>query len=283
MKSVVEILDLSARFLASQKIERPRRSAEDLLAHVLQCKRLDLYLQYDRPLLEKELLSMRELVKRCASQEPIDYLIGEVDFFGCALAIDRRVLIPRQETEALVERIVKKLSFLPSLEGKVLWDLCTGSGCIGIALKKRYPSLKVSLSDQSRPALEVALQNSRRNGVEVELCEGDLLEPFKGRKADFIVCNPPYVTAAEYIDLPVAVKDFEPKMALVGGERGTEIYERLEKEVKHFLHPGASLFFEIGSTQGNELKKIFSSPFWSSQEIHLDGSGRDRFFFLEMQ
>jgi release factor glutamine methyltransferase len=254
--------------------------AEDLLAHVLKCKRIDLYLQYDRPLVENELALMREFVKRAGVQEPIDYLIGEVDFFGCKISVDKRVLIPRPETEILVDLIVKKIEFP---EGKVLWDICTGSGCIGISLKKRLPELEVSLSDLSSEALFLASQNRQKNQVEVEICQGDLLEPFVGRKADFIVCNPPYIQLSEYFLLDASVKDFEPRGALVGGERGTEFYERLERELPPLLNHGASVFFEIGSGQGATLKKIFSSSIWTSQQVHLDWSGKERFFFLEMQ
>ena len=280
MKSVSEILQLSAHFLGSKKIDRSRRMAEDLLAHVLKCKRIDLYLQYDRPLVENELVLMRELIRRASAQEPIDYLIGEVDFFGCKIRVDKRVLIPRPETEILVDLIVKKIG---AQGGKFLWDLCTGSGCIGITLKKKLPQLQVSVSDLSVEALQLVLQNSRINEVEVEIYQGDLLAPFEGRKADFVVCNPPYVQMSEYCFLDQGVRDFEPKGALVGGERGTEFYERLERELPFFLNHGASVFFEIGSKQGASLNKIFSSPIWSAQQVHLDWSGKERFFFLEMQ
>lgn len=280
MKSVSEVLQLSANFLESKKIDRSRRMAEDLLAHVLKCKRIDLYLQYDRPLVENELALMREFVKRAAANEPIDYLIGEVDFFNCKISVDKRVLIPRPETEILVDLIVKKID---SSRGTVLWDICTGSGCIGISLKKKLPQLQVSLSDLSPEALRLASQNSQKNQVELEICQGDLLEPFRGRKADFIVCNPPYVQLSEYFLLDASVRDFEPRGALVGGERGTEFYERLERELPQFLNRGASVFFEIGSGQGASLKKIFSSPVWTSRELHFDWSGKERFFFLEMQ
>lgn len=281
MKSVAEVLNLSAHFLESKKIDRSRRLAEDLLAHILKCKRIDLYLQYERPLVNDELALMREWVKRCAFQEPIEYLIGEVEFLGCRISVDKRVLIPRPETEILVDLAIKKINSLPDLKEKILWDLCTGSGCMGIALKKRFPALRVCLSDSSQEALELALENSRKNEVEVEIFQGDFLEPFRGRKADFILCNPPYVSAAEYTSLDSSVKDFEPKVALVGGERGTEFYERLAKEVPPLLNNKALVFLEIGAGQKEAIQKIFSSPVWSSCEPLKDWSGKDRFFFLE--
>jgi release factor glutamine methyltransferase len=117
--------------------------------------------------------------------------------------------------------------------------------------------------------------------VELECLEGDLLAPFKGRKADFIVCNPPYVSQEEYVALDPSVREFEPKMALVGGVLGVEFYQRLAQELPSFLNQGASLFFEIGSTQANRLKTIFSAPIWQESQVHKDWSGRDRFFFLK--
>ena len=283
MRSVLEVLNLSAKFLEGKGIDRPRRAAEDLLASVLKCKRIDLYLHYDRPLVEEELSSMRELTKKCSDQTPVDYLIGEVEFFGCKIKTDRRALIPRIETEILVDLMVKKMGGLPSLKDKVFWDICTGSGCIGIALKKRFPELKVSLSDLSCEALQLAMENLRRNGVEIEVCEGDLLKPFEGRKADFIACNPPYITNLEYEGLALSVKEFEPKTALLAGEAGTEFYERMANDLPNFLNPGGLVFFEMGSMQKEALQKIFPFPFWRSAQAHLDWFGKDRFFFLEMQ
>jgi release factor glutamine methyltransferase len=279
MKSIAEILDLSSQFLENKQIPRSRRLAEDLLAHVLHCKRVDLYLQYDRPLVEKEIVLMRELVKRCSLQEPLDYVLGEMDFYGCKIRIDKRALIPRPETEILVDLISKKIG---SNSG-VLWDLCTGSGCIGIALKKKLPHLQVSLSDISDQALQLAKENSLLNEVKVDFCLGDLLTPFQEKKADWVVCNPPYISKNEYALLDVSVKEFEPSLALIGGERGVEFYERLEKELVSFLNHGASVFFEIGATQGDCIKEIFSSSIWRSQKVLQDWSGKDRFFFLEMQ
>lgn len=121
MKTIGEVLKLSAAYLEERKVERSRRMVEDLMAHVLQVKRIDLYMQFDRPMIESELVLLRELLKRGAKQEPFEYITGEVEFFGCRIRVDRRVLIPRPETEILVEKIAKEIR-----EG-VLWDLCTGS------------------------------------------------------------------------------------------------------------------------------------------------------------
>lgn len=268
MRTIGEIIKLSGEFL---KIERGKRIAEELIAHALGMRRMDLYLQYDRPVVESELTTIREMLKRCAKNEPPEYVMGQVEFYGCQIRVDPRVLIPRQETEILVEKIANVAK-----EG-VLWDLCTGSGCIGIALKKANPALQVTLSDVSPEALALASQNARLNHVEVSVLQGDLLEPFQGKRADFIVCNPPYLSEEEYRELDPSVRDFEPKLALVAGVDGAEFYERLEKLLGAYLNPGGQFFFEIGSTQGAVLKALFPKS-----QIEKDWAGHPRFLVAQI-
>ena len=282
MKTLGEILQLATAFLQEKKIDHPRRQAEELLAHALLLKKIDLYLQYDRPIEEKELALFREFIRRKSKQEPLEYILGSTDFYRCTIQVDRSVLIPRPETEILVDLLSKKWKAM-DLSGKVLWDLCCGSGCIGIALKKAFPSLTVVLSDLSPEALALAMRNARLNDVEVECRQGDLLSPFSGEMADYVTCNPPYVSQSEYVSLSPSVLDFEPKMALVGGRTGCEFYEKLAIGLPSYLKPGGQVFFEIGSTQGNALKDIFSRGPWASFELNKDWSGLDRFFFLEKQ
>lgn len=276
MKTIAEIIELSAQFLAVRKADRPKRSAEELLAHILKCKRMDLYLGFDRPVVESELVTLRALLKRYGAGEPLAYTLGEVDFLGCKIKVDKRVLIPRPETEILASMIVKEAK-----AGQVLWDVCTGSGCIGIALKKAVADLQVALSDLSSDALAVATENAK--DLPVEIYQGDLLAPFIGKKADIIVCNPPYISEKEYLKLDPSVRDFEPKLALVGGERGTEIYKRLAKVLPDFLNAGGKVFFEIGFDQKEAIKEIFSDTIWARREVLNDWAGLPRFFFLEKQ
>lgn len=273
MKTVGEVLKLSTTFLQEKGVDKGRRISEELLAASLGCQRLDLYLQFDKPIEESELVNLREKLKRCAKSEPIQYVLGEVEFYGAAIQVDRRVLIPRPETEILVDLIAKQAS------SGVLWDICTGSGCIGIALKKARPELCVTLSDLSPEALELARENAKRNGVQVSFLQGDLLNPFQGQKADIVVCNPPYIAANEYFHLQPSVLGFEPKMALVGGETGLVFYERLAEALPPLLNPGAKVFLELGTGQGVAVKKIFGDR----GKIEKDWAGHDRFFFLEMQ
>jgi release factor glutamine methyltransferase len=158
-----------------------------------------------------------------------------------------------------------------------LLDLCSGSGCIGIALKKRFPQLKVILSDLSEKALLVAKKNAKRNGVDVEFLQGDFLKPFEGREAHFVVCNPPYLSSEEHLTLSREVKEFEPYSALVSGETGLEFYEALAAHLPVHLHPGARVWLELGFKQGASLNTLFASSSWASVVLEQDWAGHDRF------
>jgi release factor glutamine methyltransferase len=249
---------------------------------VIKLKRLDLYMQFDRPVLEMELEILRSFLKRAARGEPVEYIIGEVSFYHCNIHVSPDVLIPRPETEILVDQACRKIG-VSSFQKKTAWDLCTGSGCIGIAVKKACPELDVCLSDISEKALAVAAVNAGRNSVQVELLHGDLLTPFAGRKADVIFCNPPYVTSKEWMSLDRSVKDFEPQSALVGGEDGLSFYRRLRDELPPFLNPQAKIFFEMGAGQGPAILEMFVGMPWKGARVEKDWAGHDRFFFLEFE
>jgi release factor glutamine methyltransferase len=282
MKTIQEIIQLTTSYLQEKGIPKPRRDAEEMVAFALGKKRIDLYVEFDRPVQEEELQKIREFMKRRSKHEPLEYIFGKVEFFGCMLHITPDVLIPRQETEILLyfaSKILEKMD----LQGKKAWDVCCGAGCIGLSIKKKFPMLEVSLSDLSAPALEIARKNAIENQVDVEFLQGDLLSPFLGKKVDIFFCNPPYVSLSEYAVLDPGVKDYEPKHAIVGGDSGLAFYERLAKELPLHLQPGAKIFFEIGKDQGKSVIEIFSSPFWKTKVVEKDWSGHDRFFFLEIE
>ncbi len=279
MHTVQDILKLSTDFLEEKGIANARRQSEDLLADVLQTERLQLYMEFERPLAEEELKLCRERLRRRSEGEPLAYIAGEVEFLDCQIALSRNVLIPRQETEILVDRIAKQLE-KEGLEEKVLWDLCTGSGCVAIALKKRFPSLRVIASDLSEEALLVAKENAKKNKVEVEFFHGDLFAAAPEEKIDYLVCNPPYVTMEEYEKLDPQVRDWEPKMALVGGSTGLEFYDRLSKELPGVLKSKGLAWFEMGTGQGDKIKNMFNGSPWGKGEVEQDWAGHDRFFFL---
>ena len=345
MKILGDVLKLATQYLKERNISSPRRDAEVLLSHVLKMPRLDLYLQFDRPLHEEELSTFRSFLKRKAGGEPAEYICGEVSFFGCQIGISPDVLIPRPETEILLEKICqlvragcqtpvprkiddfealcedsKGCSFpadetIPErvgeeagaqsaskgrfcrvpefgnllvkeipLSGSRAWDICCGSGCMGIALKKRFPELAVTLADISEKALSIARENSRRNGVEVDLLCGDLLAPLQGRpKAHLVLCNPPYISRKEFNELDRSVKDFEPERALIGGEDGLLFYERLSRDLPECLMPQAQVFLEIGAGQGKAVSDLFNAAHWKAKRVEKDWAGHDRFFFLEFE
>lgn len=275
MKTVSDILKISTEFLAQKGIASPRRQVEELLSHVLGVPRIELYVQFDRPLLEIELDKLRGFLKLRAQRMPWQYIVGEVQFLGCKFEVSPDVLIPRQETEILVDKVVKELPERPV----VIWDICCGSGCIGISIKKKRPDCTVILSDLSPKAVEMAWKNALKNEVDVEIRMGDLLQPFQGQKADIVICNPPYISEVDYAALEPEVKQWEPRIALVGGTRGSEPYERLAQELPSYLNAGAVVYFEIG----HQLNNLFDGSCWSRVEVLKDWSNRDRFMRLEFQ
>lgn len=278
MKTIGELIALSADFLKSKSIGDSRRAAEELIADSLALGRLDLYLSHDRPLEDVEVEKIRQRLSRRAKGEPWQYITGQIDFYGCKIKVDSRALIPRQETEILVDAIVKELQ-ATSLENRTLLDLCTGSGCIGLALKKRFPMLRVILSDISSQALQLAAENALANELSVELQQGDFLEGLDA--FDYIVCNPPYVSEKSYSDLDPSVKNYEPRSALEAKDDGFEFYNRFEKEGMRHLRKKA--WFEIGCDQGEQLLRQFCKAPWKNAKVEKDWSSQDRFFSLEIE
>jgi release factor glutamine methyltransferase len=282
MKLLGEVLNLSIQYLKEKSVTSPRLVAETLLSHVLDAKRMDLYLRFECPLEEKELSIFRALLKKASLGEPVEYILSTSSFYGLNLDLSPQVLIPRPETEILVDQMAKLLE-LEGVEEKVLLDLCSGSGCIGLSLKKKFPALSVTLSDISLEALALSKKSAEKNSLDVTFLQGDLLAPFSSKKADYVVCNPPYISKLEYEGLDFSVKGYEPKLALVGGETGLEFYQRLALDLPSHLKPGAKVFLEIGMAQGEALNEIFSSSCWVKKELRQDWSGKDRFFFLEIE
>lgn len=280
MKSLLDVLKLSTEHLENNGIANARREAQDILSGVLGIPRLQLYLDFDRPLNDTELTACREQLRRRATGEPLAYIQGEVEFYNCIIKVTPDVLIPRPETEILVDRIAQELAEEP-LEGRTLWDLCCGSGCIGIALKMKFPQLNVVLSDLSKEALATAKANAEANDVEIGFLQGDLLAPFTGQKAHYVVCNPPYISEEEFETLDPQVRNFEPKQALLAPDQGLAFYKQLAVELPAHLHPGGKVWFEIGYQQGNALKEIFNTQEWQNVEITPDWAGHDRFFQAE--
>jgi release factor glutamine methyltransferase len=277
MKTIREVLPLSIEYLKQKGINSARREAQLLLSSIIGISPLELYTQFDKPLIDKEITQFREAIKRRGLGEPWQYIIGSVEFFGCSFQINRSVLIPRQETEILVDKIFKNLPSKPL----VIWDICTGSGCIGISLKKKRADCTIVLSDIEEAALGIAKKNAKTNQVDVDFVLGDLLKPFGGRKADVIICNPPYVSMKEYLLLDPEVRDWEPKEALLGGSTGLEFYQKIAQSLRSHLNPGGMAYFEIGHQMGNQMREIFYD--FNRFELLKDWSSHNRYYKVEIE
>ncbi len=278
MKTVQEILQLSTDYLKKKGINPARRQAEELLCDVLDLDRMRLYLEFERPLNDKEMETCRSWLARRSNGEPLAYIRGSIEFYGCQIEVSPAVLIPRQETEILVDRLVTNLKGT-DLKGKALWDLCCGSGCIGIAIKKALPDLTVVLSDLSPQAIEMAHKNAAENQADVTILQGDLWAPFKGMQTDYLVCNPPYISENEMSKLSPEVSHYEPGMALYGGKEGLDFYERLAKGLHEHLKPDGQAWFEIGYQQGESVQQLFAKY---KTKIEKDWAGHDRFLLVHL-
>lgn len=283
MKTIKEVVELAAQYLQEKGIASHRREAEELISCALGMSRLQIYMDFHRPLEKEELDKCRSYLKKRAAGEPLAYIVGFVEFYHCKIVVNRHVLIPRQETEILLDLIVQDLKLRKESLKFVVWDVCCGSGCLGVALKKKYSQFDVCLSDISSEALAVAKINAIENDARVSLVEGDLLEPFTGKQADLILCNPPYISQAAYDALDDEVKLYEPKMALLGGEWGLEFYYRLESMLPRFLVPGGKVWMEIGWDQGQAVLDLFQKPHWKTPQVLKDWAGHDRFFSVSLE
>lgn len=214
-------------------------------------KRMDLYLNFDKPLSERELELLRPLVARRAKREPLQHIVGTTSFRGHEIHCDRRALIPRPETESLIDIIKERLQGKENLS---IADIGTGSGAIAIAVKKEIPGTRVFATDISRDALDLAGENAKFNDAEIEFFEGDLLDALpEGEKFDVIVSNPPYIPDAEREKLQPEVRDFDPTLALFGGPDGLSLVRKILDQSKDRLKSGGFLLMEIGP-EANEDK-----------------------------
>ncbi len=236
-------------------IESPRLDAEVLLAHCLATSRTQLFIDMQKPLAAPELARFREMVRRRRNREPVAYLRGEREFFGRNFRVDARVLVPRPDTEALVEVALARTAHI-SLSMRAL-DLCTGSGCVAITLGRERPTARVIATDTSADALAVARENALRLGAyNVAFGQADLFEGIEG-EFDVITANPPYIPSAEIATLAPDVALHEPRLALDGGTDGLVLVRRILEGAARRLAPGGTLAMEIGAGQADEVAQLF--------------------------
>lgn len=276
MLTLLEVIQKTADFFAAKGVENPRLNAETLIGHVLGLPRMQLYLQFERALAEPELERLRPLMKRRAQHEPLQYILGEAEFFHVRLKVDRRALIPRPETEQLCELITQRLSAPPA----TVLDLGTGGGAIALALGTFYPAATVTGLDVSDEALALARENAAALGLaeRVRLLQSDwfaALEP--GARFDLIVANPPYLSAGEFTAAMREVREHEPRTALTPGPDGWEALVRIVAEAPRFLREGGCLALETGIDQHARLREGATAAGFARVESLRDLTERDRF------
>ena len=277
-RTLIEVLRLSTDYLAQHGSTSPRLDAELLLAHALGMRRLDLYLLHDRPLREPELGATRELIRRRASGEPVAYITGVREFYNRAFAVTPAVLIPRPETETLVEAALRRLRELHGGGEPTVADLGTGSGCVAVTLAAELPELHVTATDASSAALAVARGNAVTHEVDhrVLFIEGDWARPLT-TPVDVVVSNPPYVTSEELAATARDVRDFEPPLALDGGADGLDAYRALLASLRGATRPGATVLFEIDPRRAGLVADVVRSEIDGARiGFHEDLTRRDR-------
>lgn len=286
--TILEVINKTTPYFEKQGIESPRLTIELLLAHLLKKKRLQLYMEFERELDEKTLEALRGMVKRRVAGEPLQYITGEAEFCGLRLMVDKRVLIPRPETELLVETVVGRLkagSGEPKAAVKIV-DVGTGSGAIAIALVKKFPDAEIVAVDASRDALEVARGNATLHQTEknIRFLESDLLENLDDSlRVDVIVSNPPYIADGEMAKLPKEVRDFEPVRALVAGEDGLKVIRRLVTDAGRILSPSGFVALELGAGQRAAVEEFFGQQEYEVVEVVKDLQGHERVIAAQLK
>ena len=311
--TIGRLIEWTRAFFEKKGIPQPRLEAEILLAHVLAFERIDLYTRYDLPVDEETRARFRDLVRRRADHEPTRYLTGGCEFMSLAMKVTPDCLIPRPETELLVEAALRLAGVTrpgssgrprpggpgstgsprpggrPAIPGSAApstslaaIDLCTGCGCVAVSLAVYLPGCRITATDLSAAAIEVARTNAASHSVADRLTflEGDLYAPLQAAAvppADFLLANPPYVAEADWNDLAPEIRGHEPRSALVAGPRGTEIIERILRGAPAYLRPGGTLLVEIAAGQGTAVSEIAGAvPGLGGAEILKDYAGLER-------
>jgi release factor glutamine methyltransferase len=252
--TTLKVLDWTKEFLAGKGVDNARREAEWMLCAATGLDRVGLYLNFERPLNDAELSAYRAMVARRGRREPLQHILGTQEFFGLDFDVTPDVLIPRHDTETLVNEALIRMP-----QARTLLDIGTGSGCIAVALACKLPSAAVAATDISGAALAVAGKNADKHRAMVEFLQGSLLNPVAGRMFDLIVSNPPYIPQKDIESLEPEVRDFDPRTALNGGVDGLDIYRELIPAALSCLNPGGWLLVEVGAEQAADVAELFRS------------------------
>ncbi|MFO0728576.1 MAG: peptide chain release factor N(5)-glutamine methyltransferase [Myxococcota bacterium] len=271
--TILKVLDTSRELFEKRGVEGARLDAEVLIAHALKQQRVMLYARHDQPLLPEELDRIRALVKRRANGEPVAYILGNREFYSLELEVSPAVLIPRPDTETLVEVALARLG-KDAAAPKIL-DVGTGSGAVALALAKERPDAEVSATDVSAAALAVATKNAARLGLAVRFTEGDLLASLPG-PFQLIAANLPYIPSADLRGLMREVRDHEPALALDGGPDGLRLIARLIAEAPTVLAPAGAIALEAGFDQLDAVAALLGAAGFDDVKIHKDYGGQPR-------
>ncbi len=283
MLTVLESIRLSTEYLKNKGIESPRINAELLLSDILKCKRLDLYLKFEQPLKEDEIKIYREFIKRRGKFEPLQYITGSVEFYGFEFKVNKSVLIPRPETEILVETIINSVEKDESIN---ILDIGTGSGNIAISIAKNLPNSIISAIDSSKEALETAKVNARLNSVEkkINFINDSIMNGYNynAEKYDLVVSNPPYISIEEFQNLAPELKLYEPCTALTDNSDGLSFFRIISERSGSILKENGKLFFEIGKDQYKQVEEILLENKFRNIRVKKDYLNIERVIYGEL-
>jgi release factor glutamine methyltransferase len=286
--TILDLITWGTEYLTEKSIDDARLTIELMLAHVLQFKRIQLYTKFDQPLSEDELARFKVLLKRRLSHEPLQYILGETEFMGLKFTIDKRALIPRPETELLVEKAIElvrqKLSNEPAIS---ILDIGTGSGCIAVSLAKIIPNANILAIDISEEALALAKKNAEDNGVaeRIEFRQIDVLtlkDPAFSNQFHCILSNPPYISTKEFAEVSKEVKEYEPNSALTDNENGLKFYPVIAHIAKESLVINGIVGVEHAYDQSESIEKIFSGYNFLKPLVIKDYQGVKRHLFFSL-
>ncbi len=276
VRKISEIINWAIDLLTGKDIENPKLDSEYIISHVLGMSRLELNLHQEDEVAGNDLSLIQSMISRRGKNEPLQYILGETNFYGLTLKVNEHVLIPRPETELLVEKIVKE-----NPEVDEILEIGTGSGAIAIALAANIKNAKIKAVDISNEALQIARENAAKNKVNIHFCFSDVFENVTG-KYDLIVSNPPYISNQEYQYLSREIREYEPSIALLADDNGLAVYKKILSSAKDYLTKKGKIYFEIGYSLSESIKKVAEENGFRNIETVKDLNDFDRMMVIEV-